>query len=242
VEETYSTRNGAKTEAQIDEELRGAGYEGPWELEAALAAYERAAPSPASGVTIAPTPGPATLPDGASGRLSACLNSNLPLPDPSAYINWPTGTDARSRGLREGFQGRVFALGLFASAGMFDNDPMNVRDAFAAIQQSDLFSFHGVTSNQALNHLNMALKQAHALSDAELSANCGLTIIRRSLRAQPEMAGTLAFYGVYSSMGGGQLSVIQSRINSTIQQYRWGLLDIAYPEDLLAYLGTVGAR
>jgi hypothetical protein len=62
------------------------------------------------------------------------------------------------------------------------------------------------------------------------------------LRAQPEMAGKLAYYGVYSSMSGDALQMLQSNIDSTIRLYKWGLLDIAYPEDLLAYLGTVGAR
>jgi hypothetical protein len=56
------------------------------------------------------------------------------------------------------------------------------------------------------------------------------------------MAGTLAFYSVYSSMSGDALSMLQSKIDSTLQQYKWGLIDLAYPEDLLAYLGTIGAR
>jgi hypothetical protein len=56
------------------------------------------------------------------------------------------------------------------------------------------------------------------------------------------MAGALAFYSVYSWMGGGALQTLQSEINSTIQQYEWGRIDIAYPEDLLAYPGTIGAR
>lgn len=42
-------------------------------------------------------------------------------------------------------------------------------------------------------------------------------------------------------MSGDALQTLQSKIDSTIQQYLWGLLDIAYPEDLLAYLGTIGA-
>lgn len=52
------------------------------------------------------------------------------------------------------------------------------------------------------------------------------------------MAATLAIYGVYSSTGGGAMQVLKTQINSTIQQYRSGLIQIAYPEELLAYLGS----
>jgi hypothetical protein len=52
---TYNTRKGPKTAEQIRQELAAAGYPGPWDTTALLAAYDRAtAPTP----TPTPTPNP----------------------------------------------------------------------------------------------------------------------------------------------------------------------------------------
>ncbi len=52
---TYNTRKGTRTAEQIHQELSAAGYPGPWDIAAMLAAYDRAtAPTP----TPTPTPNP----------------------------------------------------------------------------------------------------------------------------------------------------------------------------------------
>jgi hypothetical protein len=44
--DTYSTGNGVRTSSQIQAELRGAGYSGPFDVPSLLAAYQRATNSP----------------------------------------------------------------------------------------------------------------------------------------------------------------------------------------------------
>src|ERR1051325_7238110 len=56
---SYQTRNGPRTVTQLLNELDAAGYSGPWELDAMLAAFDRAAaPTP----TARPSPQPTATP------------------------------------------------------------------------------------------------------------------------------------------------------------------------------------
>jgi hypothetical protein len=55
-EPTYATRNGPKTATQLHDELSRAGYGGPWDPDAMLAAYNAAGRPPASGPAPAPPP------------------------------------------------------------------------------------------------------------------------------------------------------------------------------------------
>jgi hypothetical protein len=52
--DSYQTSNGPRTAAQLHDELAIAGYGGPWDVDAMLAAYSRAAPPPPPATTIAP--------------------------------------------------------------------------------------------------------------------------------------------------------------------------------------------
>jgi hypothetical protein len=56
---TYPTRNGPKTESELQTELSEAGYPGPWDLASELNAYDRAAASATSSPaapSVAPAP------------------------------------------------------------------------------------------------------------------------------------------------------------------------------------------
>jgi hypothetical protein len=56
---TYPTRNGPKTESELQTELAAAGYTGPWDLASELNAYDRAAASAAASPAAQPSDSPA---------------------------------------------------------------------------------------------------------------------------------------------------------------------------------------
>jgi hypothetical protein len=60
---TYPTRNGPKTESELQAELADAGYPGPWDLASELNAYDRAAPSTTTSPTAPSSAGPAVSSD-----------------------------------------------------------------------------------------------------------------------------------------------------------------------------------
>jgi hypothetical protein len=60
-EPTYATRNGPKTAAQLHDELAQAGYAGPWDVNAMLAAYNAAGSQPPAASSPASPPPPAAV-------------------------------------------------------------------------------------------------------------------------------------------------------------------------------------
>jgi hypothetical protein len=55
-EPSYQTRKGSKTAVQLADELGAAGYAGPWEINAMLAAYDRASAPTPTPVPLTPRP------------------------------------------------------------------------------------------------------------------------------------------------------------------------------------------
>jgi hypothetical protein len=161
----------------------------------------------------------------AAGRLSSCLQRNEPAPDPGPWVNWPTYDQA----FRQDLEIRTFVGGLLLSAGMYGNQPMDIRDAYRLISRQG-FPNGGP---QALANLTNAFDKAHSLSDADLSANCGLTVIRRMLRAQPAGAGVFVI-GIGTSGGGWGRNYLLSVVQSVVEHYKNDPSSFSpYPEDLL---------
>ena len=164
-------------------------------------------------------------------RLDACLSRNLPLPDPTRYI--PTNYRAD---LRQTLASELFARGLLLSAGMFGNEPMDVHPAILLYSQNP-DAYQGDRADQAYANLYNALDRAKQVSDANLSENCGLVVIRQLIRSEPAIAGLLAIGLVTPRMSSHTAANLGDRIADTVTAYKDDPTSLAYPEDLLLVIG-----
>jgi hypothetical protein len=237
----YETRTGPKTEDVLRAELSLVGYDGPWDVASMLAAYERAgaapqATAPTNPPTSPPIPSPPT-PQGTAGtngeaRLADCLRRSLPLPNEMTLLPPSVPPFMRPRYAHE-----IEVQALLLSAGMLDGNskPMEIGEAYASLVRTGLLKW---TQPSPFLRVADALDDARGKTDAELSNNCGLVIIRRLIRNDSQVAAWFLTAPLYQTTGGFGFDELARALRDGAAAYAWSAEGAAYPEGVLRYLAT----